>query len=71
MCVHMSVLCCVQALHAFKTKYGVLPRPWNQEDAGKFVEVAREVNGSAQAKVRGWDEVEWGDGEMGWVGWMG
>lgn len=45
-----------QALHAFKTKYGVLPRPWNQEDAGKFVEVAREVNDSAQTKVEELDE---------------
>lgn len=43
---------CVQALHAFKAKYSELPRAWNQEDAGKFVELAKEVNSSAHAKVR-------------------
>ena len=46
--------CPVQTLHAFKAKFGALPRPWNKEDAGKFVEVAKEVNSKAEAKVRAW-----------------
>ena len=46
--------CPVQTLHAFKAKFGALPRPWNKEDAGKFVEVAKEVNSKAEAKVRVW-----------------
>lgn len=51
----------MQALHAFKVKYGALPRAWSQEDAGKFVEIAKEVNSAAQAKVR----MRWSGGESG------
>lgn len=60
-------MCCVQALHAFKVKYGALPRAWSQEDAGKFVEIAKEVNSAAQAKVR----MGWSGGESEWRGGKG
>ena len=42
----------IQALHAYKTKYGAVPGPYNKEDAGKFLELAKEVNEKAKAKVR-------------------
>jgi ubiquitin-activating enzyme E1 len=41
-----------EALYAYQKKFGTLPRSWNKEDADKFVEVAKEVNGNSQAKVQ-------------------
>ena len=40
-----------QALHAYKSKYGTVPGPYSKEDAAKFLEVAKEVNENAKAKV--------------------
>ncbi|XP_011672400.2 ubiquitin-like modifier-activating enzyme 1 [Strongylocentrotus purpuratus] len=36
-----------QALHKFKTKYGTLPRPRNDDDAAKMIALAKEINSQA------------------------
>lgn len=45
-----------QTLHAYKAKYGSVPGPYNKEDAAKFLELAKEVNEKAKAKVNELDE---------------
>ena len=40
-----------QALHAFVKEVGQLPRPYNKEDALKFVELAKTINSTATNKV--------------------
>ncbi|XP_019850641.1 PREDICTED: ubiquitin-like modifier-activating enzyme 1 isoform X3 [Amphimedon queenslandica] len=45
-----------QALHSYKSKCGCLPRPYNREDGAKFLEVVKEVNTAAVAKVEEIDE---------------
>jgi len=41
----------LQALHAYRKKHGSLPKPYNKEDAAKFLEEAKVVNEGAKAKV--------------------
>ncbi|XP_053627088.1 ubiquitin-like modifier-activating enzyme 1 [Cherax quadricarinatus] len=40
-----------QALHQYVKKAGALPRPWNDEDANKFLECFYDVNNTNPAKV--------------------
>ena len=40
-----------QALDKFQSTVGRLPRPYNKEDALKFVEIAKETNSSSPCKV--------------------
>ena len=40
-----------QALDKFQSTVGRLPRPYNKEDALKFVEIAKETNTSSPCKV--------------------
>ena len=46
--LHVAVL----ALDRFIERVGHVPRPWNDEDAGIFVQLAREVNQSIDADLR-------------------
>ena len=46
--LHVAVL----ALDRFIEQVGHVPRPWNDEDAGIFVQLAREVNQSIDADLR-------------------
>ncbi|XP_041459410.1 ubiquitin-like modifier-activating enzyme 1 [Lytechinus variegatus] len=36
-----------QALHSFKSQYGTLPRPRNDDDAAKLIAIAKEINSQA------------------------
>ncbi|KAL8953371.1 MAG: hypothetical protein Q9222_000748 [Ikaeria aurantiellina] len=40
-----------QALHTFKDKHGHLPRPHNEEDAGKVFEISQSMAGQGEDKV--------------------
>lgn len=48
MALHTAVL----ALDRFMERFGHVPRPWNDEDAGIFVELAREVSQSIDEDCR-------------------
>lgn len=45
-----------KALHAYREAEGRLPRPYNKEDGAKFIEITKEVNSVAGAKVEEIDE---------------
>eukprot|EP00795_Rhopilema_esculentum_P000847 gene847-10594_t len=45
-----------QALQAFKSKNGTLPKPRSKEDADKFLEFCKEINGKTKASVDSLDE---------------
>ena len=40
-----------QALHQYVKELGQLPRPYNREDAARFVEIAKAINDKAASKV--------------------
>ena len=48
MALHTAVL----ALDRFMARFGHVPRPWNDEDAGIFVKMAREVSQSIDEDLR-------------------
>ena len=42
---------CHQALHAYRKKFNSLPNSYNREDAKHFLDIVRQVNKEAAAKV--------------------
>ena len=41
-----------QALHQYVKEVGQLPRPYNKEDAARFITIAKSINDAAKLKVK-------------------
>lgn len=41
-----------QALHQYVKEVGQLPRPYNKDDAARFIAIATSINGVAKSKVK-------------------
>ncbi|CAL4109432.1 unnamed protein product [Meganyctiphanes norvegica] len=47
---------CFQALGVYEATHGSSPAPWNTDDAGKFLDVFKQVNDGSPSKVEEFDE---------------